>query len=119
MDVETVMGAFTDHLAVCLRITLDAPILRRVRGRWKMNVSLLDDTIFKGQLQQELLQWRQQERKYLDMITWWVNYVKIKIRYMFINEGKERVRTEVMNKNFYYACIYDVQDPIQHRKPLD
>jgi len=36
---------------------------------------------------------------------------------MFINEGKERVRTEVMNENFYYACIYDVlQDPIQHRE---
>lgn len=82
-----------------------------------MNVSLLDDTTFKGQLQQEWLQWRQQERKYLDIVTWWMNYVKRKIRYMFINEGKERVRKEVMNENFYYTCIYDVlQDPIQHRE---
>jgi hypothetical protein len=44
MDVETVIAAFTDHLAVRLRITLYAPILRRGRGRGKMNVSLLDDT---------------------------------------------------------------------------
>jgi hypothetical protein len=36
---------------------------------------------------------------------------------MFINEGKERMRTEVMNENSYYACIYDVlQDTIQHRE---
>ena len=38
MGVETVMAAFTDHLAVCLRIALDAPLLRRGRGRWKMNI---------------------------------------------------------------------------------
>jgi len=82
-----------------------------------MNVFLLDDTVFRGQLQQEWLQWRQEETKYLDFVTWWVNYVKRKIRYMFINEGKERVRTEDMNENFYYTCIYDVlQDPIQHRE---
>jgi len=82
-----------------------------------MNLSLLDDTTFKGQLQQEWLQWRQQERKYLDIVTWWVNYVKRKICYMFINEGKERVRTEVMNENFYNTCVYDVlQDLIQHRE---
>jgi len=94
------MAAFTDHLAVCLRITLDAPILRRRRGRWEMNISVLDDTAFTAHLQQEWLQWRQQERKYLDSVTWWVNYVKRKIRYMFIKEGKERAKVEVMNENF-------------------
>jgi endonuclease/exonuclease/phosphatase family metal-dependent hydrolase len=76
--------------------------------RGTLALSLLDDTTFKGQVQQDWLQRRQQERKYLDTVTWWVNYVKRKIRYMFINEGKERVRTERMNENFYYTCIYDV-----------
>jgi len=94
-----------------------SPYITTREGRWKMNVFLLDDTVFRGQLQQEWLQWRQEETKYLDFVTWWVNYVKRKIRYMFINEGKERVRTEDMNENFYYTCIYDVlQDPIQHRE---
>jgi hypothetical protein len=37
------------------------------------------------------------------------------IRDMFNNEGKERVRTEMINENFYYTCVYDLlQDPIQH-----
>jgi exonuclease III len=118
-DVETVMAAFIDHLPVCLRLTLDAPIQRRGRGRWKMNVSLLDYTTFNDQVQQEWLQWRQQERKYLDTVTWWVNYAKRKIRFMFNNEGKERVRTERMNEHFYYTCTYDVlQDPIQHREKV-
>jgi hypothetical protein len=65
-----------------------------------MNISVLDDTAFTAHLQQEWLQWRQQERKYLDSVTWWVNYVKRKIRYMFIKEGKERAKVEVMNENF-------------------
>jgi hypothetical protein len=41
--VGRVMAAFTDNLAVCLHITLDAPILRRGRVRWEINVSLLDE----------------------------------------------------------------------------
>jgi hypothetical protein len=39
--VETVAAAFTDHLAVVLRITLDTRNICRGRGYWKMNVSLL------------------------------------------------------------------------------
>jgi endonuclease/exonuclease/phosphatase family metal-dependent hydrolase len=30
--LETVAAAFTDHLAVCLRITIDVPIMRLGRG---------------------------------------------------------------------------------------
>jgi hypothetical protein len=78
-----------------------------------MNVSLLDETTFKGQLQQEWSQRRQQERKYQDGVAWWESYVKRNIRYMFTKEGKERSRAEAMNENFVYTSIYDVlQDPI-------
>ena len=86
-----------------------------------MSVSLLDDTTFKGQLQQEWLQWGQGERKYLDIVKLWVNYVKRKIRYMFIYEGKERVRTEVMNENFFtpvYMTYCKTRSSIE-RKPPD
>jgi exonuclease III len=40
---ETVAAAFTDHHAVMLKLTIDIPILRRGRGRWKMNNALLED----------------------------------------------------------------------------
>jgi len=92
---ETVMAAFTDNLAVRLHITLE-----QGRGRWKMNVFLLDETMFKGQLQQEWLQWHKQERKYLENGTWWDSDVKRKIHYMFSKEGKERSRAEAMSENF-------------------
>jgi hypothetical protein len=78
-----------------------------------MNVSLLDETTFKGQLQQEWSHRRQQERKYQDGAAWWKSYVKRNIRYMFIKEGKERSRAEAMNENFLYTPLYNaLQDPI-------
>ena len=45
--VETVFAAFTDHLAVCLRIKLKAPRLQRGRGLWNTNTKLLGETTFK------------------------------------------------------------------------
>ena len=43
--VETVVAAFTDHLAVVLSIAHDVDI-RRGRGYWKMNAALMQDAHF-------------------------------------------------------------------------
>jgi hypothetical protein len=43
--VETVVSAFTDHLSVVLRLSLDIPLARRGRRFWKMNISLLEETV--------------------------------------------------------------------------
>ena len=117
IGVETVMAAFTDHLAVCLRITLDAPLLRRGRGRWKMNAKLLEEAPFRDQLQQECSKWEHQRKKYPNSVTWWGSYAKTKIRYIFMTEGKERARDDKMMENFYHTCIYDIlQEPTQPRE---
>ena len=78
IGVETVMTAFTDHLAVCLRITLDAPLLRRGRGRCKMNARLLEEDSFRNPIQQEWTKWKKQREKYPKSVTWWENHVKKK-----------------------------------------
>jgi exonuclease III len=44
--VETVAAAFTDHFAIWLRLSLDAPIWTHGRGSWRMNTSLLRDLAF-------------------------------------------------------------------------
>jgi len=117
MCVETVMAAFKDHLAVCLRISLEAPLLRRGRGQWKMNINLLEEANFRDQLQQEWSRWKQQRKKYLNSVTWWESYVRRKIRYMFMTKGKERAREATTMENFYYSCIYDIlQEPTQPRE---
>ena len=42
------------------------------------------------------------------MVTWWEKYVKRKIPFFFIQEGTARTRKDEINKNFYYACKYDI-----------
>jgi len=39
--LKTIAEAFTDHFAVSLRISLNAPIVRRGRGTWKLNTDIL------------------------------------------------------------------------------
>ena len=41
--VEAIVAPFTDHLAVCLRISIDLPIMRRVRGLWKMESAVINE----------------------------------------------------------------------------
>ena len=41
-------------------------------------------------------------------MTWWENYVKKKIRYIFMTEGKERAWDDKMMENFYYTYIYNI-----------
>jgi len=50
---ETIAAAFTDHLAVLIRIKLATPITLRGRGRWCMNTSLLKDVPFRRKLRAE------------------------------------------------------------------
>jgi hypothetical protein len=89
IGVETVAAVFTDHLAVVLRLSVDVPILRRGKGFWKMNTSILSEEAFKERLRQKWAIWRQQ-RFYPDWPVWWGRYTK-KTDSSFLYAG--RVRT--------------------------
>jgi len=47
IGVENVPTAFTDHLSVVMRLSVDVPIVRRGKGVWKMNTSILSEEAFK------------------------------------------------------------------------
>jgi hypothetical protein len=51
--IETVVAAFTDHLAVILRIELEVDSIRRGKGYWKMNAALMQDVPFRAQIRQQ------------------------------------------------------------------
>lgn len=58
--METIAATFTDHLAVCLRLTVDVPIVRLGRGFWKMD-ALLDDITITEQMRSIWIQLKQQK----------------------------------------------------------
>jgi hypothetical protein len=41
LGVEAVVAPFTDHLAVCLHISSNLPVLLRGRGLWKLDSTVL------------------------------------------------------------------------------
>ena len=43
LGVEPIVAPFTDHLAVCLRISTELPIMRRGRGLWKMDSPIITE----------------------------------------------------------------------------
>ena len=44
--IETVVAAFTDHLEIVLRLSIDTPLSSQGREYWTINTSLLGETSF-------------------------------------------------------------------------
>ena len=116
--IETVLAAFTDHLAVILRITLDASTIRRGTGYWKMNIALAQNISLQEKLRQQWIRWKQQRKYFPNIVMWWERVVKKQIRLLlFIREGTETQRDAREMENFYHACLYDLlQMPEQHEE---
>ena len=56
--METIETAFTDHMAVLVRINLMIPFIHRGRGRWYMNTSLLNDPHFRDEIKRDWSEWK-------------------------------------------------------------
>ena len=100
-DAETRMAAFTDHLAVVLRIALDITTVRRGRIFWKMNTALLQHL-------RRWNDWSKRAKHYPTLVMWWERGVKVLIKKLFIYEGTVKRREVMQMENFYYACLYDI-----------
>jgi hypothetical protein len=57
-EIETAVAAFTDHLAVILRISLDVTTVQRRRSYWKMDEALLSDARIQETLNQRWIEWK-------------------------------------------------------------
>jgi exonuclease III len=113
--IETVLEAFTDHLAVILRITLDTNTIRRGTGYWKMNIAFSQNISLQEKLRQQWIRWKQRRNYFPNIVMWWERVVKKSIRLFFIREGTEARRDARETENFYHACLYDLlQMPEQH-----
>jgi len=84
-----------------------------------MNATLLEDIFFRDKLQQGWAKWKHQKKRYPNSVTWWGQYVKKKIQYIFMTEGKERAPNDTMMENLYYTCIYVIlKEPTEPREKL-
>jgi len=105
---ETIAAAFTDHLAVLFRIQLATPRTLRGKGRWIMNTSFMEDPSFRWKLPEEWKEWTKTIKRYLDITQRWTQFVKKRIKRLFIQEGTEQNSNRRRMEDFYYGVIYDI-----------
>jgi len=114
---ESRIVAFTDHLAVLIRIDIEATTMRGGRSFWKMNTALLREDLFQEQLRQFWTEWSKPNKNYPTMVMWWEQVAKVHIKKLFVREGTVKRREEMQMENIYYVCLYDILErPIQHAK---
>ena len=87
ISVDTVASAFTDHLSVVMRLSIDVPIVRRGKRFWKMNTSFLSEKASKARLRQNWVVWRQQRRFYPDWPMWCGRYTKNRFVFSVFRKG--------------------------------
>ena len=105
---EAVAAAFTDHIAIVLRLSIDFPCVTRGKGYWRMNVSYLRELHFQQRLQKAWETWRRHIKYYPNRALWWYRYVKRIILLFFSQEGADRRRDRAEMENIDYSAIYDV-----------
>jgi len=102
--IETIVAAFKDHFAVNLHFMLDVPILR---GYWKLDGTLLEDSTITEQLTTLLGQLQQQKRCFPNAPMWWDRYCKRRLTRFMQRAQAERHR-EHRAMESYFSCIYDL-----------
>jgi len=108
LGVESIAAAFTDNLAVMLRVSLSALCTTRGKGYWRMNPTYMEDQQLLQTFRQQWEMWRKNAHHYPSRVMWWCRLVKRRIRLLFSRAGVERYRECEVMEHFYYSAIYDV-----------
>ena len=103
LSMEAVVVAFTEHPAVCLRLKIYVPVLRRGRGLRKLNNTILTENQCKEAIRTQWEQRKKQKPNFPNINMWWDRYCKKKIRQVFQKQQGER-RRDKRNMNVYMAC---------------
>ena len=87
-DTITYSASSSDHLCVCVSLEL-APNIQVARPRWRLNVSLLEDTNRKENFHRIWSYIQDRKSNYPNLIQWWESLAKPQTKRFFINQGKE------------------------------
>jgi len=85
--IETLVAAFTDHLAVLFRVNTEVTFIHREKGRWFMNNAHLAEKRFRDKLNTAWTEWKNHIPSFQNTVHWWEQYAKekMKARYNSIN----------------------------------
>jgi hypothetical protein len=106
--IEIVLVAFTDHLAVVLRISSPAQNVSRRQWRWKTDPEAMQNRDLQDNIRSAMEKWRQRQRYYDDIVQWWERCVKAQLQKLICRDAYKRHRDAFLMKNHLYECIYEI-----------
>jgi len=86
LGVKAIVAPFTNHLAVCLRISIYLPIMRTGRRLWKMDSAVINENACTEKLRTLWGQLQRQKGYVPDLTMWWDRLCKNKIRQLYERE---------------------------------
>ena len=120
-NVEIVSAIKTDHSAITLQLH---KIEEGVKGPgfWKMNTSMLNDTVYIDEVKEKILIRREEAKEILDKRVVW-DWIKYKIRLYSIDYSKSRAKAnreeeERMQKKYEDAQAYFEKNPCVETRKL-
>ena len=82
---------FSDHCALVFRVAIPQDV-RHGPGRWKLNISFLDEDDFVSLISTFLVDWRRHQNRYSSLAKWW-EVCKERIKGLSIGYGVAKART--------------------------
>ena len=118
-NIAHVPAPFSDHSAIQIKICIDE--IERGNGIWKMNTSILTNSVFKTNFEIMWKELKEQQQLYYDIKTWW-HIAKRRIKDLALNisrkvqpdqAGRER---EIENRLELIKDLYSNSDEATNLK---
>jgi len=107
----------SDHRAVSIQIETEKIKIDKFPSPfWRMNISVLTDTDYEYNFKNTLREAIKEKKDSEDVLNWWSNTFKPKIKYMTIDFCKSQNKLEKSNKIFINNCLNQLAKEIADGK---
>ena len=112
--MKTHSASFSDHLCVTVSLEISEEI-NIGRPTWKLNTSLLSNTLIKLNFQALYQHLRGKRRYYQSTSIWWEDLIKPNIKKYFAVQGKEESKSKYGMLNYFEYKLrsqYEIADTL-------
>jgi N-glycosylase/DNA lyase len=107
-STETILAAFTDHLAVVVHMLLPTNAINRGKTYWRMNTSYLHNPHIKDIFKQQCTMWSRSKTHYHYSVLRWTRLVKAESVFYSVASAQRGEKIEIPWKTYtilpYATC---------------
>jgi hypothetical protein len=117
--VETLAVAFSDHMAVLLRVYLTIPFVHRGRGRWRINIFYLAERAVQKKVSEGWVKWKKTYTPLSRHCQMVVQYAERRIQTLFVRRHGEELRPSQYGELHLCCHLRSIKGPSSRRDQND